>query len=48
MIDFVRSSEPLSPVRAVARAGGGTDIWLRKNIQGPLTEQPGEDFSDAY
>lgn len=47
MIDFVRSSEPLSPVRAVARAGGGTDIWLRKNIQGPLTEQSGEDFSEC-
>lgn len=48
MIDFVRSSEPLSPVRTIARAGGGTDIWLRKNIRGPLTEQSGEDFSSPF
>lgn len=39
MLDKVQSSEPLLPVRAARRNDGkGTDVWLRKNIQGPLTD----------
>ena len=38
MQSIVRSNEPLSPVEA-RKWEGGTDVWLRKNIKGPLTEQ---------
>lgn len=38
MQSVVRSVEPLSPVEAKPW-NGGTDVWLRKNIRGPLTEQ---------
>ena len=48
MLDCVRCSEPLLPVKAVRRTDGGTDIWLRKNMKGPLTEQSEEGFSDVY
>lgn len=48
MLDFVRCSEPLSPVRTAQRADGGTDIWIRKNIKGPLTEESEEGFSNAF
>lgn len=48
MLDIVRCSEPLSPVRTARRTDGGTDIWLRKNIKGPLTEESEEGFSNAF
>ena len=48
MLDCVRCSEPLLPVKAVRRTDGGTDIWLRKNMKGPLTEQSEEGLSNAF
>ncbi len=48
MIDNVKSSEPLQPVKVVQRPGSGTDIWLRRNITGPLTEESEEGFTNAY
>lgn len=37
MQNIVRSNAPLLPVEA-KQFRGGTDIWLRKDIQGPLIE----------
>lgn len=48
MLDFVRCSEPLQPVKAVQRPGSGTDIWLRRSITGPLTEESEEGFSNVF
>lgn len=49
MLDIVKSNEPLQPVKVVRRADGGTDVWLRKNIKGPLTEEESvEGLSVAY
>lgn len=48
MIDNVRSSEPLQPVKVVQRPESGTDIWLRRSITGPLTEESEEGFTNAY
>lgn len=38
MQSIVQSNDPLLPVEA-KQWDGGTDIWLRKDIQGPITEQ---------
>lgn len=38
MLDKVKSNNALQPVRVVQRSDGGADVWLRKNIKGPLTE----------
>lgn len=49
MLDKVKSSDTLLPVRVVQRSDGGADVWLRKNIEGPLTEpDSGEGFNSTY
>ena len=49
MLDKVKSSDALQPVRVVQRSDGGTDVWLRKNIEGPLTETDSvEGFHHTY
>lgn len=48
MLDRLRSHDALQPVKAIARGGGGTDVWIRKNIVGPLTDASVEGFSDGF
>lgn len=48
MISIVHSYEVLQPVRVVQLPNGSTDIWLRQNIQGPLTEVSEEGFSNTF
>ncbi|MBO5568405.1 MAG: hypothetical protein J6A79_05670 [Clostridia bacterium] len=47
MLDNVRANDVLLPVEVIPW-DGGTDIWLRRNIQGPLTDETEEGLSGTY
>lgn len=48
MLNYVRCNEPLLSIRTARRTNGGTDIWIRRNIKGPLTDESEEGLSHAY